>query len=242
MRSRLTSIICMACIGLVDACTPDPVESGADTIIDGIVRPNVGTRTWATHVDNPYFPLRVGARWHYGANTPDGFETRDVEVLDETRVVNGVAATVVHSVVRVEGDTLEEAWRWYAQDIDGNVWHLGKDACVWEAGVCVKTDGAWEWGVDEALPGYVMRTRPKVDGRPYFQVYYIDEVEDVSEVIRAHESIHVTAGDFRGCIRTRDTSNIDPSLDEERVFCPGVGNVFVAEPEFDVHLIKSTGL
>lgn len=245
MRPLLISVIgvgCMGMMGMIGACTPDPVEAGADTIIDGIVRPNVDGLGWATHVDNPYFPLPVGAKWHYGANTPAGDQRKHVEVLAETRAVNGVDATVVYSISKLDNTAVEETWDWYAQDVDGNVWQLGTSTCEWRGGECVISDSAWEWGVDGALPGYIMRTRPRVDHRPYFQAYAAGVVEDVAEVIGAHESKIVTAGKFHACVRTHETSTIDPSRDKERVYCPGVGNVFVAEPGFDVHLISYEGL
>ncbi|MCA9700313.1 MAG: hypothetical protein KC431_22495 [Myxococcales bacterium] len=219
-----------------------PGADGDPGEIDGITLPDPSGVSWAAGVDNPFFPLPVGATWHYEAQTPDGLESDDVEVLAETREVNGVTATVVHDVVRLDGEIVEETWDWYAQDTQGNVWYLGEDTCEWQGGACAVMEGAWEWGVDGARPGIIMPADPTVDGQPYFQEYDEDEAEDVGEVIATGESISVPAGDFSGCVRTRDSSHLDPDLDEEKVYCPGVGNVFVAEPEANVSLLSYTGL
>lgn len=70
-----------------------------------------------------------GARWSYSAETDEGVETDEVEVLAETREVNGVAATVAYDVVHLDGENVEGTWDWYAQDADGNVWYLGEVTC-----------------------------------------------------------------------------------------------------------------
>lgn len=236
MRTHPLSVLPLA---LVAAGCPGGEETG---LIDGILLPDPEDAVWVEGVDNPYFPLPVGATWYYEAQTEQGLETDYVEVLPDTRLVNGVTATVVYDLVEVDGEIAEETWDWYAQDSEGNVWYLGEDTCEWEGGACVAEVGAWEWGVDGALPGWVMPADPAVDGQPYFQEYYVGEAEDVGEVIGVGESIDVAAGGFQDCIRTRDSSHLDPSLDEEKVYCPGVGNVFVHEPDADVELVSTTGL
>lgn len=234
-------VLFIALVGCGEDAEPSG-PTGGDRLIDGIRLPDPEGLSWADEVDHPYFPLPVGATWHYEAMNDEGTETDDVEVLAEIRVVNGVTATVVYDVVKEDGEIVEETWDWYAQDSEGNVWYLGEDTCEWEEGACVREEGAWEWGVDGALPGIIMPAEPTVDGQPYFQEYLEGEAEDVGEVISTGESIEVTAGMFTDCIRTRDTSHLDASLDEEKVYCPGVGNVFVKEPDLDVQLTMTSGL
>ena len=213
-----------------------------DQPVDDIWLPDPSEATWVEGVDNPFFPLPVGAHWSYEGETDEGPETDEVEVLDETRDVNGVTATVVYDVVYLDGEIIEETWDWYAQDDEGNVWYLGEDTCEFEDGKCVKKAGAWEWGVDGAEPGIIMLADPQVDGQPYFQEYYEGVAEDVGEVIATGESIDVPVGSFDGCIRTADTSNIEPDIQEEKVYCAGVGNVYVLETDTEVWLLSTTGL
>lgn len=216
----------------------DPV---AETYIDGILLPDASAATWVAGVDNPYFPLPVGATWSYSAATPDGTESIHVEVLSETREVNGVTAVVVYDLVALEAVTIEETWDWYAQDDAGNVWYLGEDTCEFVDGVCEVHAGAWEWGVDGALPGILMPAEPRVDGQPYFQEYYEGVAEDVGEVIATGERLDAPAGSWEDCIRTADTSHLDPELQEEKVYCPGVGSAYVLEPDHEVRLDTWSG-
>lgn len=226
---------------LLLACTPEVTPE--PTFVDGILLPDVSAAEWVDTVDNPYFPLPIGATWEYESILEDGsVESIHVEVLVDTKTVNGVAATVVYDLNTADGTIAEETWDWYAQDTVGNVWYLGEDTCEWEAGACVRTVGTWEWGVDGAVPGWLMQADPTVDGQPYFQEYLAGTAEDVGELLGVGESISVTAGDFSDCVRTADTSQLDATLQEKKTYCAGVGNVYVAEPSGAVVLMRTGGL
>lgn len=55
-------------------------------------------------------------------------------MLSETREVIGIAATVVHYTVYLEGEMIEDTFDWYAQDKGGNVWYLGEDVSNYKGG------------------------------------------------------------------------------------------------------------
>ena len=196
----------------------------------------------STVIDNEYFPLPVGATWSYEADGEDGLETIEVEVLDETKTIEGVEATVVRDTAYLDGELIEDTFDWYAQDTDGNVWYLGEDTCEYEDGKCVDTGGSWMWGIDGALPGIVMWGDPEVDGQPYYQEYYPGEAEDVGEVIEEDLRVRVAAGRFHDCIETHDTSTLDTSANEYKYYCPGVGTVLTEEPDVDEELVSYSGL
>ena len=80
---------------------------------------------FTAEIDNPWMPLRVGARWAYRETDRQGGEQRvEVTVLDETREVMGVEVRVVHDVVTEDGELVEDTYDWYAQDAEGNVWYF----------------------------------------------------------------------------------------------------------------------
>ena len=220
-------------LGCTDEGTPND---------DEVLLPDVSAATFVAGVDNPYFPLPVGATWHYEATTDEGLETDDVLVTTDVKVVNGVDAVVVQDTVMLDGALVEDTFDWYAQDSDGNVWYLGEETCEYENDACVDTSGSWEWGVDGALPGIIMPGNPTVDGQAYYQEFYVGEAEDAGEVIETGLTVTVPAGTWDDCIRTRDFSTLDPELEETKDYCPGVGNVFVAEEDAEVELISTTGI
>jgi len=190
---------------------------------------------------NPYFPLTVGATWVYEATTAEGTERVEMEVLAETKDVWGVTAQVVRDTAYLDDEVIEDTWDWFAPDSDGNVWYLGEDTYEYEDGEVVSNAGAWEAGVDGALPGMVMPASPAV-GDVFHQEYYIGEAEDMGEVVSLDETVSVPAGEFTGCIKTRDFSAIDPTANELKYWCEEVGLVMVEEGDGIVELIEYSGL
>jgi hypothetical protein len=217
------------------ALSPAPFDPASE------YAPSVVGSDLETLVDNPFFPAPVGARWVYEATTDEGVERIEVEVLGETRPTWGVLATVVRDTVHLDGALIEDTWDWYSEDADGNVWYLGEDTYEYEDGEVVCSCGAWEAGVNQALPGVVMLGEPRV-GDVYRQEYLRGEAEDLATVISVAESVTVPAGSWTGCLKTRDRSAIDPELDELKYYCPNVGNVLVEEGDTRVELIEYSGL
>ena len=222
---------------------------GSDDAAKPVV-PNVDEATFVDGVTNPYFPLPVGATWAYEAMTDEGLERIEIEVLDPAmypKVVQGVTVTVVEDTVYLADEVIEYTHDWYAQDDEGNVWYLGEDTCEFEPGTfdpdfgnCTMPVGAWEWGKDGALPGILMPGDPMVDGQPYYQEYYVGEAEDVGEVIEMNIEVDTAAGKFDECLKTHDTSTLDPDLDEYKYYCKGIGTVLIEEPDITEELVASS--
>lgn len=182
-------------------------------------------------VDNPYFPLIPGTTFEYRSETDDGLETNTVEVTHQTRTILGIAATVVHDRVYLDGELTEDTYDWYAQDASGNVWYLGEASCEIVNDVCESTEGSWEAGVDGAEAGIQMWADPAAHkGKTYRQEYYEDVAEDVAKVLRLDASASVPYGDFTGCLVTMDSNLLEPGEAEHKYYCPGVGLVLEVEP------------
>jgi hypothetical protein len=189
-------------------------------------------------IDNNYFPLVPGYVYTYQAETEDGIETIVVEVLDETRVVAGVECAVVRDRVYVDELLVEDTHDWFARDDDGNVWYMGEEVVNYEyddEGNLLGTDdeGAWEAGVDGALPGVVMWASPTPDA-PYRQEYYEEEAEDMATVVAT--GVTVVLGDgtiFTDCLETLEWSPLEPFALEYKYYAPGVGVVAEEAPGDD---------
>lgn len=194
-------------------------------------------------VDNPYFPLAPGTVWEYSVTSADGPERVVVTVLDETRVVDGVTATVVHDVVSEapSGNLIEDTHDWYAQDKKGNVWYLGEDTKKYERQK-VDTRGSWEAAVDGARPGLLMVAKPTV-GRSYRQEYYKGEAEDRGKVVAIDEKVTGPTGSYENVVKTADTTRLEPGLIENKWYTKGVGIVQEADikgGDEKVTLVKMT--
>lgn len=192
-------------------------------------------------IDNPYMPLTPGTTRIYEGETEDGLEHIEVSVLDETRVVMGVTVTIVRDTVSLDGVVIEDTHDWFAQDKEGNVWYFGEEVDNYEDGVLADHHGAWEAGVDGALPGIVMYANPADHiGEPYRQEYYAGEAEDMGEVMSVTETVTVPFGTFTDVLQTKDWTPLEPGVMEYKFYAAGVGVVkeFAVDSEETIELIE----
>lgn len=218
MKSKYLIAVVLTLI--LTGCSSTPSSTDAYAV-------NLTAADFVASIDNPYLPFIPGSKWVYEATLADGtVERNEIEVLAETRAVNGVTATVVHDIVYVGGQLVEETYDWYAQDKDGDVWYLGEEVDNYKDGVLVDHAGSWEWGLDGALPGVIMWADPSAHmNQEYYQEYYAGEAEDKGQVLSVTESAAVPFGSFENLAKTYDFSAIDPDLQEEKFYASGVGMV-----------------
>lgn len=191
------------------ASDPYP-PTGVDELV--IPTPSLDPTDFVGRVDNPWLPLAPGSEWRYTRTASARDSTVIVTVLDQTRAVQGVAATVVTTAVsRRPGEARVEATDWYAQDADGNVWHLGEQ-------------GRWEAGVDGAEAGLAMAARPRV-GDGYRTGYAAGVAEDSAQVVDTDGSASVPYGDLTGLLRTEVSTPLDPGVVEQLSYARGIGLV-----------------
>ncbi len=195
-----------------------------------------------TTIDNSYYPRLPGTRYIYQGNGIDGPETITMEVTRDTKMVNGIKTVVVHDFVTRSGKLAEDTYDWYAQDKDGNVWYLGEDTHKLDdkSGTLTDTKGSWEFGKDNAQPGIIMPGKPKV-GETYRQEYRKGEAEDQATILKTDDTATVKAGSYKTVVRTKDFSDLDPSVVEEKLFAPGVGFISVEHvkgPPEKIELVK----
>jgi hypothetical protein len=136
----------------------------------------------------------------------------------------GVPATVVRDTVTVDGELVEDTFDWYAQDTEGNVWYMGEETAEYENGEVVSTAGAWEAGVDGALPGIAMLADPAV-GEAYRQEYYPGEAEDMAEVVGVGVSEEMADRAFDDLVVIEEWTPLEAEVIEEKSYARGVGVV-----------------
>ena len=179
---------------------------------------------FTTSVNNPYFTLVPGTTFVYEATTEDGVERIEVHVTDRTRMVMGIENRVVWDRVWLNGELIEDTYDWFSQDTEGNVWYFGEDTAELIDGQIVNHNGAWEAGVDGAVPGIVMLAHPRV-GDSYWQEYLLGTAEDRADVIALDERVSVQYGSLSRCIQTKDYNPLSPGPVEHKYYCPDVGFV-----------------
>ena len=237
----LLMLVATAC-GTDDTSSPesepviDPGDGGAYT-------PAIDPARFSTLIDNPYLPYIPGAAWVYEGATEDGeIERIEVTVTDDRKIVYGVETIVVHDVVSIEGEVIEDTYDWYAQDREGNVWYFGEDSTSYDEGT-PSTAGSWEAGVRGALPGIVMPASPS-SGRVYREEFASGEAEDMAKVVDLDGSIDTPFGSFDGLVVTINWTPLEPQFVERKYYAESIGLVyetFDLGPEEVVELISYTG-
>ena len=195
---------------------PAPTESAAEQKLD--------PGDYVKKIDNPWLPLEAGRSWVYSSVSAEGPQRITVTVLEETKDIQGVTATVVHDVVTgPRGKVIEDTYDWYAQDRKGNVWYLGEATTEYD-GKTSSTEGSWQAGVDGARAGIAMLAKPRV-GDGYKQEYLAGEAEDQAQVLALDGTTSVPAGEFEDLLQTEDTTPLEPTLVENKFYARGVGVV-----------------
>jgi hypothetical protein len=185
---------------------------------------------------NHYFPLMPGTRWVYEGEG----ETVAVTVLNETKLIEGVTCIVVNDLVEDEaGVPIEDTDDWYAQDTAGNIWYCGEISMNFELfpgddppdAELVDVDGSWKAGRDGARPGIIMLASPQV-GDVYRQEFALGEGEDAAEVVSTTSSEMAPAASCSGdCVVTRDFTPLEPDVEENKFYAPGVGLILEVDME-----------
>lgn len=188
--------------------------------VDKTYAPKILAEDFVAEIDNPLFPLVVGATYKYAGEK----RSSTVEVTPTEKTILGVKTMEVHEVITEDGKPTIDTLDWYAQDKSGTVWRLGRAVKRLEGATVLDTDGSWEAGKDGAQPGMLMPAAPGV-GEEWRQAYHPCHVDDLVKALADSASITTTAGSFTGCLQTLETSQLDPSVNVEKYYCKDRGLV-----------------
>ena len=190
--------------------------------------PVVDPANFVATIDNPLFPLVPGTTFVYEGQTADGLEHDEFAVTHTTKVILGVTCVEVHDTLKVDGVLHEDTRDWFAQDLAGNVWYFGENTAVVDGGLPVDLAGSWMAGVDGAEPGIIMKASPAV-GDFYRQEFLLGDAEDLAEVKSLTDAVTVPYGSFTQCLRTEESSSLEPGVLENKFYAAGVGNLLTVD-------------
>ena len=174
------------------------------------------------NIDNKYFPLKPGTTFAY-VGMKEGQQANDTFIVtDRTKEVDGITARVIRDNAYEDGKLTEFTDDWFAQDDDGNVWYMGEFTTdVTENN---SHEGSWASGVKGGKPGIFMEANPKV-GDSYQQEFARGTAEDRAEIVSMTDSVCVPYGCFTNVLETKETTPIEPTVEEHKFFAPGVGDI-----------------
>jgi len=223
--------------GLVGEARYDPVLDPANFETNYVNPPTL----------NPYFPLKVGNRWEYQGGT----ETVVVEVLNETKLIEGVTCVVTQDQVTDDGDLIEDTDDWFCQAKDGAVHYFGEEVKNFETFVgdvpplpeLVGIDGSFKHGRDGDKAGIIFPATPTA-GASHLEEFSLGNAEDVATVLSTTYSFGTSPDLDAGvpaalaqllcaddCVVTRNTSPLEPGVVERKYYAKGIGFFLEIGPE-----------
>ncbi len=196
---------------------------------------------------NSHLPLAVGNRWtHEG-----GGETVVVEVLDETKHIEGVDCLVVRDRVFEDGELVEDTDDWFGLRINGDVWYFGEEVKDFEffegddpeVPELVSIDGSFKAGRDGDKAGTLIRNAPQV-GDSYRQEWSAGNAEDAARVVSTSYGYgndpeldafvpqalaELLCND--DCWVNAEFTPLEPDAFELKYYAPGIGRFLEVSPE-----------
>ena len=188
--------------------------------------PVIDPDNFTTTIDNPYFPLVPGTTFTY--LTPNGVAKDVFAVTHDTRVIHGVTCVQVHDSVFNHEIITEDTLDFFAQDKEGNVWYFGENTAEFVKGLISTIEGSFLAGVNNDKPGIIMKAQPAI-GNFYRQEFSLGNAEDFAQTIGLNSRVVVPYGTFSNCLKSQETTPLEPDALEDKYYAPGVGNVLTVD-------------
>jgi len=202
-----------------------------------------------TTIDNEWWPLKPGTQYIYEGATVEAGEKIPHRIVftvtDLTKVINGVRTVVVFDR-DYRGDQLEEAeLAFFAQDADGNVWHLGQYREIYDE---VEFVGGRMWVVghlEGARAGIMMKAQPRVGTPSYSQGYAPSPFNwtDRARTYQMSQKTSTASGNYEDVLVTEEFNEEEPGASQLKYYARGVGNVRIGwkgedEQQEEMELVK----
>jgi len=197
---------------------------------------------------NPYFPLAIGNVWEFES----GDEAIRIEVMDKTKLIDGVTCIVVNDLVSEDGVPIEDTDDWFAQRKDGTVDYCGEIARDFEVfdgddpeePELVEIEGSFKAGRDGDKSGTLFPGTPVV-GDAFRQEWSASNAEDAAIVLSTTylypsdtELDELLPADlaelFCGvtpCVVIGEFSPIEPGVFERKYYAQDFGKILEVDVE-----------
>jgi hypothetical protein len=145
-----------------------------------------------------------------------------VTVLNETKMVGNVECRVVEENESVNGRQIEISKNYFAFCKEtGDIYYFGEDVDIYKKGKIVSHSGGW-LAEGNNKPGLIMPGTYEI-GYKYHQEIAPDVAMDRAEIISISETLITSAGNFTNCLKTEETTPLEPKEKEFKYYAPGIG-------------------
>jgi len=218
METTFLFLILAAAVGVGPAASvQDAANTGwTDTFA-------VDKKDFVSAGSNTYFRLEPAYRLKLEGREGLSRVTLLITVLEETKLVDGVETRIVEERESKGGKLVEVSRNHFAfNTADRGVYYFGEEVDIYRDGKIVAHEGAWESGKNGARFGLMMLGQVSLRAR-YYQEVAPGVAMDRAEIVSVDDSLKTPAGEFRGCLKTRETSPLEKGAKESKMYAPGVG-------------------
>lgn len=180
---------------------------------------------WSSSGRNDFFILEPGDQAVF-----EGHEGRRsiklvITVLNETKMIGNVETRIVEERETHNAELAEVSRNFFAVCKPTNdIFYFGEDVDNYVDGKLDNHEGSWAAGKAGAKPGLFMPARTLLGARFYQEIapsVAMDRVEIVSD----SEVLKTPAGKFEACLKTEETTPLEPGVKDYKVYARGVGMI-----------------
>jgi hypothetical protein len=172
---------------------------------------------------NDYFVLEPGYQQVFEGRDKGKPARLVITVLNDTKTIDGVETRVVEERESLDGQLIEVSRNYFAIDkTSDDVYYFGEDVDIYRNGKVESHGGSWHSGENGAHYGLFMPATPKV-GQKFYQEIAPKVAMDRVEVVSLNETVLVPAGRFEKCLKTDETTPLEPGDVEHKLYGLTVG-------------------
>ena len=199
-----------------------PAQSWSD------YNPQINPADFSTEISNEYFALPRGKKLVYEATNRGGSERIEIEILKDTKIIEGIETVIYLDREFKNGQLVEETRDYLAQHKSGDVWYFGEDVSNYADGTLKDHSGSFLHGKDGAKAGIWMKAEQRV-GDSYRQEYYRGHAEDMRDIVETGLSVSTEMGTFTDCVKVYDWTPLELTSREHKYYCPQVSSLVLVE-------------
>jgi hypothetical protein len=224
-RAKLTAVLAAALLAAPGGAGGGPRAAAARTEKQWTDRFNTPACVWSSTGKNDFFILEPGDQATFDGHDGKVAVHLVITVLNETKKIGSVETRVVEERETHDGKLEEVSRNYFAVCGPTNdVFYFGEDVDLYKDGKVEKHEGSWVAEKDGARPGLFMPSRTLLGAR-FYQEMAPGVAMDRVEIESDSETLKTPAGEFRECLRTKETTPLEPDANDYKIYARGVGMI-----------------
>jgi len=171
---------------------------------------------------NTYFILEPGYQLMFEGEDEGKKAELVITVLDETKKIGDVETRIIEERESLDGKIVEISRNYFTIGVDTKTaYYFGEDVDMYKDGKITDHGGSWIAGENDAKLGIIIPGQVKVGDR-YYQERAPKVAMDRAEHISITETMKTPAGEFKNCLKTKETTPLEPDT-AYKTYAPEVG-------------------